>query len=734
MKLRAYLKIALLAAPFILLAESTQDSRSLEELHNAARQGDVSAQYTLGDSYYYGKEVQKDFSAAIKWFRGAAEQGYLPAQYSLGNCYRYGNGIPHDYEKAVKWYRLAAEQGYKAAQYSLGKCYYYARGTPKDYEQAVKWHRLAAEQGYPYAQYSLGECYYDGDGVPHDYEKAVEWYRLAAEQGYATAQYILGKCYYYGDGVPQDYEKAVEWFRLAAEQKYARAQDFLGDCYYYAEGTSKDYKEAAKWYRLAAEQKNSSSQYSLGKCYYYGNGVPQDYEKAVEWFLLAAKQNYDMAQDFIGFCYYYGDGVPLDYTEAVKWYRLAADQKNETAQYSLGECYYYGNGVPQDYEKAREWYRLAANQGHKEAEAALKQVAGRERNHFGTSSPLATMRLPAIDIISQASGQHVFIPQPFPYRRNASDLSLFDFYAKYVESVYKSLAPHGFIVESLKKPNLYNSPKNNYASALEHLLTSLTASHSGSDKDFFITKLDGAKIKIDKVLSSDPNAVFYRKAQETIRVPLSELTPESRQIARAKITDYIFDRKLKISVDDNKGIPQEEWEEANPSEHTKQWFLDAGAPGVGFLKAAGEIKKHRAYQFNVLISNKSDIPMDNLIVEYQIFFKQEIAGAHENANEDYRFVGYATIGSISARDDYELIIAPPYLTDSILRSSSEDDEDYEYSYYLSYPKDHHQKSSGRMRGIWVRVHRVTQYGHLMNEYKKNLYPRKTKWDETRLLQ
>jgi len=427
--------------------------------------------------------------------------------------------------------------------------------------------------------------------------------------------------------------------------------------------------------------------------------------------------------------------LPLvSHGEDIAALRQKAEQGDIEAQWSLGSAYGNGQGVPQNDKEAARWFRLAANQGHEKAEAALKQVSEGERKHFKKSYSPATMRLPAIDIISKAFGQHVFIPPPPPYRRNASDQSLFGFYAKYIECVYKSLAPHGFIVESLKKPNLYNSPKNNYASALEHLLTSLTASHSGSDKDFFITKLDGAKIKIDKVLSSDPNSVFYRKAQETIRVPLSELTPESRQIARAKITDYIFDRKLKISVDDNKGIPQEEWEEANPSEHTKQWFADKGASDLGFLEDAGEIKKHRAYQFNVLISNKSDIPMDNLIVEYQIFFKQEIAGAHENANEDYRFVGYATIGSISARDDYELIIAPPYLTDSILRSSSDEDDDYTYSYRLSYPKDHHQKSSGRMRGIWVRVHRVTQYGHLMNEYKKNVYPKKTKWDETRLLQ
>ena len=44
--------------------------------YEAAMQGDAEAQYQLGNCYYNGDGVRKDFSAAADWYREAAEQGY----------------------------------------------------------------------------------------------------------------------------------------------------------------------------------------------------------------------------------------------------------------------------------------------------------------------------------------------------------------------------------------------------------------------------------------------------------------------------------------------------------------------------------------------------------------------------------------------------------------------------------------------------------------------------------
>jgi hypothetical protein len=50
-----------------------------------------------------------------------AEKGVAEAQYKLGNCYFNGEGVTKDYEKAVYWWTKAAEQKYAEAQYNIAK-------------------------------------------------------------------------------------------------------------------------------------------------------------------------------------------------------------------------------------------------------------------------------------------------------------------------------------------------------------------------------------------------------------------------------------------------------------------------------------------------------------------------------------------------------------------------------------------------------------------------------------
>ena len=76
-----------------------------------------------------------------------AEQGNIEAQYSLGNKYTNGQGVPQDYKQAVYWYTKAAEQGYADAQYNLGYMYANGQGVPQNFKLAYVWDSLAAEQG-----------------------------------------------------------------------------------------------------------------------------------------------------------------------------------------------------------------------------------------------------------------------------------------------------------------------------------------------------------------------------------------------------------------------------------------------------------------------------------------------------------------------------------------------------------------------------------------------------------
>ena len=179
----------------------------------------------------------------IKLYTSSAENNDVTAQFILGECYYYGWGVEQDYKQAVAWYRKAANQSYARAQCNLGVCYYNGEGVDQDYKQAVAWYRKAAEQGNARAQCNLGYCYDIGQGVEQDYKQAVAWYRKAAEQGEATAQCNLGYCYEAGQGIEQDYKQAVAWYEQAAKQGNEKAKENLNDLLN-PEITDEEYEEA----------------------------------------------------------------------------------------------------------------------------------------------------------------------------------------------------------------------------------------------------------------------------------------------------------------------------------------------------------------------------------------------------------------------------------------------------------------------------------------------------------
>ena len=70
--------------------------QSIEQLSEAATQGDTTAQFNLGLKYANGEGVPKADREAVKWFRKAAEQGMASAQFTIGFPYAFGLGVPKD--------------------------------------------------------------------------------------------------------------------------------------------------------------------------------------------------------------------------------------------------------------------------------------------------------------------------------------------------------------------------------------------------------------------------------------------------------------------------------------------------------------------------------------------------------------------------------------------------------------------------------------------------------------
>lgn len=191
--------------------------------------------FILGEKYYYGEKVAKNYVKASNYFFQAATLGYSDAQYLLGMMYLKGMGVAKDNNKAINWLKRSAEQGDAEAQYKLGCVYQHGNGTRINANTAVYWYKKAAEQGIPNAQCDLAYMYENGKGVNQYYHEAVKWYRKAAEQGSSRGQYHYGLMYQYGKGVSQNINIAVYWYRKAAKQNNKLAKEKLKELGYYVE-------------------------------------------------------------------------------------------------------------------------------------------------------------------------------------------------------------------------------------------------------------------------------------------------------------------------------------------------------------------------------------------------------------------------------------------------------------------------------------------------------------------
>jgi TPR repeat protein len=212
-------------------------------LEKAANNGDVRAQYSLGEIYVHGMLCAPSYEEAEKWWKmaskksddakaslavlylkenknykeaekllkEAAENGNVLAQSNLGNLYLQGYpGIGRNDQEAFKWLSKAASVGDMNAQNDL--YYYYAEGiiVKKDILKAIRLLESSARQGFPKAYMNLGFLYSTGQyEVEKDYVKAEENFKMLVNMGFFDYYFCLGHIYEEGGyGIEKDEKKA----------------------------------------------------------------------------------------------------------------------------------------------------------------------------------------------------------------------------------------------------------------------------------------------------------------------------------------------------------------------------------------------------------------------------------------------------------------------------------------------------------------------------------------------
>lgn len=155
-------------------AEKKAGNKALKELHQAAAQKNVYAEYRLGR--YMVATGQKNTASSL--IEAAANQDSPGAEFLLALMYGQGYGtLKQDAGKEATWLVKAANNHYPRAELLLAVSYIKgAHGVQKNSQQGYFYMRKAAHAGFPAAQYLLYTMYENGThGAPQDPEKSQYW-------------------------------------------------------------------------------------------------------------------------------------------------------------------------------------------------------------------------------------------------------------------------------------------------------------------------------------------------------------------------------------------------------------------------------------------------------------------------------------------------------------------------------------------------------------------------------
>jgi len=188
-----------------------EKDRKIEELREAAAQGDVQAQAALGTFLVSEEGCPSGREEGVKWLLTAAQGGNVTAMFNLGIVFEKGLGTRESPDEAALWLWQAAERGDEGARMKLGimlvKGTGFSPGSP-----AVRAIEASARRGNPHAQSFFAKLLSDGVGMNPDDLEAERWFRSAASQGEASAIFHLGEMMAQSRVMETSEEELSGWF------------------------------------------------------------------------------------------------------------------------------------------------------------------------------------------------------------------------------------------------------------------------------------------------------------------------------------------------------------------------------------------------------------------------------------------------------------------------------------------------------------------------------------------
>ncbi|OJW69903.1 MAG: hypothetical protein BGO68_03215 [Candidatus Amoebophilus sp. 36-38] len=134
----------------------------LSNLISQAEKGDIAIQSYLGDIYYYGWGIDKDYQKALETYQKAAKKEHSHAQFQIGEIYFNGWGVTKDYQKALEAYEKAADQGHIDVKHQLEKL---ITQSENNVEQLPNGEKILTQLKSPNDTLDLTYCYLNADHI-----------------------------------------------------------------------------------------------------------------------------------------------------------------------------------------------------------------------------------------------------------------------------------------------------------------------------------------------------------------------------------------------------------------------------------------------------------------------------------------------------------------------------------------------------------------------------------------
>mmetsp|Transcript_33653 Transcript_33653/g.75972 ORF Transcript_33653/g.75972 Transcript_33653/m.75972 type:complete len:314 (-) Transcript_33653:13-954(-) len=140
---------------------------------------DPAALSSRGNQYYYGSYgFEHDLPRATELWTEAAKLGNIEAQYALAFNFFDGRGVPHDEEKALWYLEKAAMQGQVDARHKLG----WLEHDNGNRGRAVRHYLISAKMGLEKSLFAIKDMFAAGRASKEEYAEALREYQNAVEE------------------------------------------------------------------------------------------------------------------------------------------------------------------------------------------------------------------------------------------------------------------------------------------------------------------------------------------------------------------------------------------------------------------------------------------------------------------------------------------------------------------------------------------------------------------------